>query len=75
MLKMNQANQFDSTRLIKSVAYFLFMLSLLVGCTDNNAESTSKEHVWKEQTDTLDKAQQVEQVLEDSFQERKSATE
>lgn len=41
------------------------LLILTAGCSDDDAEAR-KEHVWKEQTDTMDKAQAVEGVLQDS---------
>ncbi len=41
---------------------FLFVL-LLVGCSADEDQSVSEEHVWKSQTDTLDKAREVEDIL------------
>ncbi len=55
------------------------MMPLLNGCSasdeKNNDEKTesavTEDHAWKTQTDALEKAQQVEQVLQDSELERK----
>ena len=48
------------------IIFILFILFILVtGCSDEDAEA-KKAHVWKEQTDTLNKAKAVEGVLQDS---------
>ncbi len=61
----------------KKIVFTCLLPLMLMGCSGEDSENRGQtgEHVWKEQTDTLEKAQQVEQVLDDSFQERKSATE
>ena len=43
------------------LATFIFM----IGCSDDDTEA-KKAHVWKEQTDTMNKAKAVEGVLQDS---------
>ena len=43
----------------------LTLLLLMAGCSDDDAEAR-KEHVWKEQTDAINKAKAVEGVLQDS---------
>ena len=43
------------------------LLACLVACTD---PSDSGEHIWKTQTDTLDRAQQTEQLLDDARDSR-----
>ena len=43
------------------LAVFIFM----AGCSDDDSEA-KKAHVWKEQTDTMNKARAVEGVLQDS---------
>jgi hypothetical protein len=48
------------------LVFILFTLLLLAaGCSDEDAEA-KKAHVWKEQTDTIDKAKAVEGILQDS---------
>lgn len=43
------------------LAGFMF----LAACSDDDAEA-KKAHVWKEQTDTLNKAKAVEQTLQNA---------
>ncbi len=46
--------------------------ALLIGCADNDSGSVERgDHVWKAQTDALDKARQVEQVLHNAARERR----
>ncbi len=45
----------------------LMSLFLVVGCSDNKVE----DHVWKEQTDTIEKAKEVEQLIQNTFQQQK----
>jgi len=40
----------------------LTTLLFISGCSDNKVE----EHVWKEKTDTIDKAKEVEQLIMDT---------
>lgn len=48
------------------IIFILFILLIPVtGCSDEDAEA-NKAHVWKEQTDTMDKARAVEGMLQDS---------
>ncbi len=47
---------------MKIILHFLFLL-LLLGCSSDEDQSNSEEHVWKSQTDTLDKAREVEDIL------------
>jgi hypothetical protein len=44
---------------------FLF----LVGCSDNKVE----KHVWKEKTDTIEKAKEVEQLIQNTVQQQKQS--
>ena len=47
--------------------YLMASLMALAGCTgDGSDEQGSGDHVWKEQTRTLDEARQVDNVLEDA---------
>ncbi len=42
-----------------------------VGCTDNGSSAVDRgDHVWKAQTDALEKARQVEQVLHSTARKR-----
>ena len=42
---------------------FLFV----IGCSDNKVE----KHVWKEKTDTIEKAKGVEQLIQNTVQQQK----
>ncbi len=47
----------------------LFVSLLLFACSDdknNSGTEIKKDHVWKEQTDTINKAKEVEGMLLDS---------
>lgn len=54
-------------------------LALLAGCSgDDNGDAVGspvKEHVWKEQVQTLDKARNVEQTLRQAAQVQREAVE
>jgi len=59
--------------------FLLFVsCSLFTACSDggnsNNAGS-KKYHVWKEQTDTIDKAKEVEGMIMDAAKETRKAIE
>lgn len=48
------------------IIFILFILLIPVtGCSDEDAEA-NRAHVWKAQTDTMDKARAVEGMLQDS---------
>ena len=56
--------------------FVLNLLLVLAACSESGHEAdkansaAQPEHVWKEQVQTLDKAQQVEQTLMDAQQRR-----
>jgi outer membrane biogenesis lipoprotein LolB len=63
---------------------FIKLLLLLVpcllftACSDEGNSSkaeTKKDHVWKEQTDTINKAKEVEGMILDSAEETRKAIE
>ena len=49
------------------------MIIFLTACSED--KETSGEHVWKEQTDTINKAKQVEAIIMDSAEKQKQAIE
>ena len=51
--------------MIKPVFILLALFLLVSACSNDDAEA-KKAHVWKQQTDTLDKAKAVEGELQDS---------
>ena len=56
---------------------FVFMLTSVIfvsACQDDNADShdaKSRDHVWKEQTDMLEKAKAVEGILKESAEDQR----
>ena len=62
---------------------YMKIFSLLVSCLifvacsndDNSSADAKKDHVWKEQTDTIDKAKEVESMLQISVDNTQSAIE
>ncbi len=53
--------------------FLISMIILLSACSED--KETSGEHVWKEQTDTINKAKQVEAMIMDSAEKQKKAIE
>jgi len=54
----------------------VFLISLIIflsACSED--KEASGDHVWKEQTDTIDKAKQVESMLMDAAEKQKKAIE
>ena len=45
----------------------LTTILFVVGCSDNKVE----KHVWKEKTDTIEKAKEVEQLILDTSQQQR----
>ena len=62
---------------------YIFSLLLLISfllsaCSEDNNQdkkTTSGDHVWKEQTKTMEKAKAVEGILEDAAQEQRKMIE
>jgi len=50
---------------MKMIFILLVALIMMVGCSDDDSQK-KKANVWKEQTDTINKAKAVEGVLQDS---------
>lgn len=59
--------------------FFLLLFCLLItGCSDegnNNPAKTKKDHVWKEQTDAINKAKEVEGMIMDSAEDTRQQIE
>jgi len=45
---------------------FLLICLNICGCSDNSDTQAKKDHVWKEQTEAIEKARAVEGMLQDS---------
>ena len=56
---------------------FILLPIWLVACSDDSADQTSAsgDHVWKEQTDTMDRAREVEGILDDAAQAQRKTIE
>jgi hypothetical protein len=48
------------------VLYIMVSCLILFSCSDESSNSSQKEHVWKEQTETIDKAKEVEGMMLES---------
>ena len=48
---------------------------LLVACSEQTDTTTQNDHVWKEQTETIDKAKQVEGIIMDSAEQTRDMIE
>ena len=44
----------------------VLIIALSAGCSDQNAGEDRTEHVWQEQTDALQKAEDVDQLVQDA---------
>ena len=58
---------------IVSTAVVLFLTCQLVGCSDSNNNSGGGDHVWKEQTDTIEKAKEAEDKIMDAAKLQREA--
>lgn len=55
---------------IANAALFVF-LGMLAACSGEGGDDG--EHVWKEQTDTMDRARQAEEMMQKKAQEQQKA--
>lgn len=39
---------------------------VITACSDDKVDKVEQDHVWKEQTDMIDKAKDVENILQDA---------
>ena len=54
----------------------IFLVSMIIFLSAGSEDKeTSVDHVWKEQTDTIDKANHVEAMIMDSAEKQKKAME
>jgi len=63
---------------IKLISIIIFSTLLLIACSDHEGKGKSNtrgDHVWKEQTDTLDKAKAVEGIIKDAAKEQREVIE
>ena len=52
------------------------LIAVLIGCADNGDDSVDRgDHVWKAQTDALDKAKLVEDVVHSAARKRRERME
>ena len=51
----------------------LAFVALAAACTSEEPESTAGKHVWQEQTDAIKKAQQVEDLVEETAKKQREA--
>ncbi|TNG01271.1 MAG: hypothetical protein EP297_02670 [Gammaproteobacteria bacterium] len=53
----------------RELVVLLCAVSLLTGCSGDEPEKG--DHVWKEQTDTLERAKGVEQTIQNTFDQNR----
>ena len=64
----------DSLKMVLSLIVCL-ILTACSGEDSSNSSDAKNDHVWKEQTDTIDKAREVEGKLMDSAEETRKLIE
>ncbi len=60
--------------LISTVAVSLLTL-VLTGCSGDDESAKEQDHVFKEMTQTIDRAREVEGILKDAAEKQKKAAE
>ncbi|GJM04393.1 MAG: hypothetical protein DHS20C09_03840 [marine bacterium B5-7] len=63
---------------LNKILFILVACLYLFSCSDgndSNSETSQKDHVWKEQTDTINKAKEVEAMMLESAATTKKAIE
>ncbi len=53
----------------------IILVFFLFGCSDNTDSNAKSDNVWKEQTDTIDKAKEVEAMMLKSAEDRAKSIE
>ncbi|MCH8079662.1 MAG: hypothetical protein IIA06_07785 [Proteobacteria bacterium] len=65
--------------MVKTFIFLASTLMLVSACSDNEQGSSERklsgDHVWKEQTETIDKAKEVEGLLQDITEKQRQAIE
>lgn len=65
--------------MVKTFVFLASALMLFSACSDNEQGSSERklsgDHVWKEQTDAIDKAKAVEGLLQDVAEEQRQVIE
>ena len=59
---------------MKLAVALIFLLGL-AGCSGDEGSGAKGDHVWKEQTDTINKAKQVEGMVMDAAKAQREAVE
>ncbi len=60
------------------ISIFFISFLLITACSDDEGKSKKEltgDHVWKDQTNTMEKAKAVEGILEEAAQEKREAIE
>jgi len=58
---------------MKRLFLVLLFMTLVTACSDGDDKPIGDTHVWKSQTDVLEKAKNVEQLIQDSTAKRLKA--
>ncbi|MEE8234233.1 MAG: hypothetical protein V3R41_06105 [Gammaproteobacteria bacterium] len=65
--------------MVKTYIFLATALVLVSACSDDEQGSSERklsgDHIWKEQTETIDKAKEVEKLLQDVAEKQRQAIE
>ena len=65
--------------MVKTFIFLAMALMLVSACSDDEQGSSERklsgDHVWKEQTETIDKAKEAERLLQDVAEKQRQAIE
>jgi len=65
--------------MVKTFIFLATALMLVSACSDDEQGSSERklsgDHVWKEQTETIDKAKEAERLLQDVAEKQRQAIE
>ena len=58
-----------------TISAALLIAALITGCSSESERQDDERHVWSDQTDTIERARQVEQTVQDAADRQRQALE
>ncbi len=52
--------------MFKRLVVVSILALVITACSDDKVDKVEQDHIWKEQTDMIDKAKDVENILQDA---------